>query len=394
MEIRKEDSALLLLYMPEMGINDIRKKLDENDFHLKNTFHFGQKNEYSPKTINDFEYEFCFKIGELLNGYYRLDPEVFGTTHTFYIAEDINIKSEYFVAYRNISILPKIDKLVSTDVYISDAEDISSGHLPLSEYTRLIKSFPNTTELTKYTDARISQTLSNYFDGLGHITENYEQYLNRKTSQLVIPVDKSYSVSLTLFKDSYEALKGMLDKADAYAERDWQIAICNIVRVLYPKYILAKREQDIGSDGRNNKKPDFLLIDASGFVDILEIKKPSQQRLLSHTKYRNNYIADRDLSGAIVQVEKYIYTLNHGGNSLEAALKNRLSKDLPENLAIQITNPQGMLLMGRSNDLSADQKLDLEIIKRQYKSIVDIMTYDDLLDRLKNILIQLEKDHQ
>lgn len=46
--------------------------------------------------------------------------------------------------------------------------------------------------------------------------------------------------------------------------------------------------------------------------------------------------------------------------------------------------------MGRSNNLSPEQKLDLEIIKRQHKNLVDIMTYDDLLSRFKNILSQLK----
>lgn len=31
-----------------------------------------------------------------------------------------------------------------------------------------------------------------------------------------------------------------------------------------------------------------------------------------------------------------------------------------------------------------------EIIKRQHKNLVDIMTYDDLLERLRNILTQIE----
>ena len=301
------------------------------------------------------------------------------------------MKPEYLVAYRNISILTKIDELVSTDIYISTSDDFSPGHLPFSEYAALVKSFPNSTELTKYSYARIAQALTNYFEGLGNVTEKYEQYLNKKTVGLKVTNDSYNVISLALFKNAYDKLKGMLNNAEAYIERDWQIAICDIIRILYPQYILAKREQNIGSDGRNSKKPDFLLIDASGFVDLLEIKKPYRQSLLSKTKYRNNYIADRDLSGAIVQVEKYIYTLNHGGTTIETRLQDDLSSELPENITIRVANPQGMLLMGRSNELTAEQKLDLEIIKRQHKNIVDIMTYDDLLERLKNILTQLDK---
>ena len=39
--------------------------------------------------------------------------------------------------------------------------------------------------------------------------------------------------------------------------------------------------------------------------------------------------------------------------------------------------------MGREDTLSTKQKKDFEIVKRKYKSIVDIVTYDELLNRLR-----------
>ena len=279
---------------------------------------------------------------------------------------------------------------MSEDVYITDSNEIIPGHIPFREFKALVGTFPNSTELKKYTDARISQILSNYLDGLGSVTESYERYLDKHTASVPTPPIDNDPDSLRIFQNAYYKIKFMLDNVDAYAERDWQLEVCRIICILYPKYILAKREQCIGTDGRHKKIPDFLLVDAAGFVDLLEIKKPNQQRLLTATKYRNNYVADRDLSGAIVQVEKYIYTLNHGGSSIEASLQRDLEAKLPEGISIRITNPQGMLLMGRSHTLSDEQKLDLEIIKRQHKNLLDIMTYDDLLERLGNILTQLK----
>ena len=38
--------------------------------------------------------------------------------------------------------------------------------------------------------------------------------------------------------------------------------------------------------------------------------------------------------------------------------------------------------MGREDRLTEDQKKDFEIIKRKYKNVIDILTYDDLLRRL------------
>ena len=142
MEFKKEGAVLLLLYMPEIGADDVRKKLDEDNLHLKNCFHLARKNEYTPQSVDKFEYDFCFKVGALVDGYYCLDKEIFATKHTFYIDASINIKQQHFLAYRNISILSKIDHLVSTDVYITDGDVLSPGHLPFSEFTALIKAFP------------------------------------------------------------------------------------------------------------------------------------------------------------------------------------------------------------------------------------------------------------
>ena len=387
---QKDDNKLILVYEPDYNIEAVRKSLDEDNLNLKHTFFLGRKNEYPSASEEESEEIFRFVVGELVNGYYRLDREVFGTEYNFYFSATVNFTQNLFVAYQRRPILPKIDRLVSSDVYISNGDDLPLGHIPFEEYLSLLRTFPTTTEITLYTDARISQAFSNYLDGLQDATAKYEQYLNKRMTPCPVKIGPTREISLQLFQNAYEEFRDMLANVEKYREKDWQIAVCRIVRILYPKYIIAKREQCIGSDGRNKKIPDFLLVDASGFVDLLEIKKPNNQRLLTTNKYRNNYVADRDLSGAILQMEKYIYTLNHGGSAEEAVLQRDLASDLPDGMKIHITNPQGMLLMGRSDNLSPDQKLDLEIIKRQHKNLVDIMTYDDLLARFKNILNQLE----
>ena len=138
--------------------------------------------------------------------------------------------------------------------------------------------------------------------------------------------------------------------------------------------------------GKHDKQPDFLLVDANGFVDILEIKKAD---ILLLTKYRNNYVASRELSGAIQQIEKYIYCLN-SSDKAKNDVSSKLALHLPIGLKVQVVNPQGILILGRSNELNIQQKQDFELIKRQYKHIADIMTYDDLINRLENIVCSLK----
>lgn len=178
----------------------------------------------------------------------------------------------------------------------------------------------------------------------------------------------------------------MLNRYEAIDEKQWQEKIHNILQLLYPKYICCAREIKFYG-GKKDKQPDFLLVDANGFVDILEIKKADVRML---TQYRSNYVATREISGAIQQIEKYIFCLNSSDKAKEDVSK-KLTEFLPEGVEVKIVNPQGVLLAGRSNEFTDEQKKDFELIKRQYKHVADIMTYDDLAQRLRNIIASLEK---
>lgn len=96
----------------------------------------------------------------------------------------------------------------------------------------------------------------------------------------------------------------------------------------------------------------------------------------------------REFTGAIQQIEKYAFCLN-SVNDAKEKVTSTLSTYVAEGFPIQILNPQGILLLGRSNEFTSQQRSDFELIKRQYKHIADIMTYDDLLSRLKNIITAL-----
>ncbi len=391
----KEDAILLMAYSPDFGHEEIRRKLDSEDgLRLKSCFYLSAKNEYliEEQEVEAEEERFLFHVGQLEGDYYKLDKGIFETDHNFYLASEITITPKLFIANHNIPILQKVDDLVDRDVYITTGTEYKPGYLPYAIFLSLIDMFPNSTEVTKYTRARIAFILKNYFDGLGDIGPDYERYLNKRSKMMVSkPMSNLRPLQLRLFQNAYKMMQEMLKNAEAYSETHWQEAVCEIVRMIYPKYILAKREQVVGTDGRHKKKPDFLLVDSRGFVDVLEIKKPNNQRLMTQTEYRNNYVADRDLSGAIVQIEKYVYCLNCGGKEIEERFQKNLQSELPTGMKIHIANPQGMLLMGRSDCLSEEQIFDLEIIKRQHKNIVDIMTYDDLMSRIENIIGQLQK---
>lgn len=92
------------------------------------------------------------------------------------------------------------------------------------------------------------------------------------------------------------------------------------------------------------------------------------------------------------KLKKYIYCLNVWGKEGERELQKQLSDKLPETVTPKVVNPQGILLLGRSDSFNRQQKDDFELIKRQYKHIAEIMTYDDLMQRIDNIIAALHKE--
>jgi len=85
-----------------------------------------------------------------------------------------------------------------------------------------------------------------------------------------------------------------------------------------------------------------------------------------------------------MQTEKYIFYLTRWGERGEEELNKKHLDKIPSGLKIKIINPKGMIIMGRENSFKSEQKQDFEIIKRQYKNVIEIITYDDLIQRIKN----------
>lgn len=382
-----EEKCLNIIYSPAINFDVIEKNINDGTW-IKGTFWVNKTNIVE---INQDDESICFTIAKTKENYYLLDREVFGIKHNISIEKKLNISDKWFITYPKTSVIKKIDELLQDDLCIVADENGEGNYLPSRAFLELIEVFPNSYEVKKYVSSRISYLLSTYVEGVWKNKESYERYLEKKEANL--PLSSFPNIKLMgyeMYKKAYDELELMLKNSMSYSEKEWQRRIYEIICVLYPKYIARFREIEVGTDGRHMKTPDFMLVDSAGFVDILEIKKPDGIKVVSTTEYRNNYVASRDLEGAIVQIEKYIYILNHEGEARVKKIQDKVRNHLPSNFRLKVVNPQGILLLGRSNNLTDEQLFDFEIIKRQHKNIVDIMTYDDLLKRFRNILNQIK----
>ena len=393
----RQGGELILKLAPELiSTHEILEVLNRGDeWRISHSF-FIQKEHFRHENAEQNELQFC--IGTIYDEYTLIDSDVLGTKHNFYFANTIELAKRHFVAYRNISILAKIDYIVNQDVYIGGGH--AEGYLPFETFEVLISKFPKTAELNYYAHARIAAIIKEFYPDAEQHEIRFDKYVQQQEKSLSAifsqNVRTAFRESATTELRKFERIKGdlvdLLNQADGISEYVWQEQIHGLLRLLYPKYIAGIREVAINGVDRHNKRPDFLLVDANGYVDILEIKKPGVQLLTKQSSYRNNYVPVRDLAGAVQQIEKYIYALNAWGNAGEKELQKRLSRELPDAVAPKIVNPQGILLLGRSNQFNCQQKDDFELIKRQYKHIADIMTYDDLMQRVDNIISALYKE--
>lgn len=382
---------LILSYSPVMGITEILERLShDEEVTIKRTFTVTKKHLFNKaNSEEEFEETLHFCIGKIGDIYTLLDSDIIGTEHLFCFGNEIKLKPEMFTAYRNISILRKIDEVIERDFYIGGNWEAHNG-ISKETFDELLKKFPKTAELDKYAHKRIASIIKDYFPECDKYEAIYEKFIESKNSSYASSNSaiSKYNVQIELeqFTIAYQELMDMLNRYEAIDEKQWQEKIHNILQLLYPKYICCAREIKFYG-GKKDKQPDFLLVDANGFVDILEIKKADVRML---TQYRNNHVATREISGAIQQIEKYIFCLNSSDKAKEDVSK-KLSEFLPEGVEVKIVNPQGILLAGRSNEFNHEQQKDFELIKRQYKHVADIMTYDDLAQRLRNIIASLEK---
>jgi hypothetical protein len=401
-EFNYKSNKILLIYYSDYGNSNwiIDYFMNDKDVTLGKTYNFriddlykdDNETETSLKEFytNEDNPGYTFNFASLNNDYYEVSKRVLGINNSLFIHNSIKIKNEYFVAIKNISIFKKIDKLVKEDIYIGGNYP---NAIPKNEFLNIINAFPKVYEINSYVDARISTILKNYLDTTKDSDTIYNHYMNKKISTIGNNLTNFFLKSeLFKYNTIYDKLKNMLENEINYNENEWQNEILQIIQLLYPKYIKAfskVRIKDTYSD--KWRELDYLLVDATGNVDIIEIKKPFNNCIVTERLYRDNYIPLRELSGTVMQIEKYIFYLNKWGKDGENYLIKKLKNELPQDFRIKIINPSGIIIMGRENNLNINQKQDFEVIKRKYKNIVDIITYDDLLQRLKFSIELLEK---
>lgn len=401
--LEDQGNNLVLVYMPEVQSSSwVDRKLNaEGDITFNRTFTVSKADLIKPVIDEGGDDEVRrFIIGSLDGDYRKIRKEVLGLRYDLLISRSISLRKEMFVAPKNVSIFRHINKLVSEQIIIGGNKDHA---IPEEEFRILLKEFPTSTELAKYTDVRIEQVLGEYLETMSNAEQRLKNYMkHRQNSKPIskdgkdLPIQAANELELEKFIFVRDQLKEMLKNPLAFHETYWQKQVANLFLLIFPQYIavlenVSVKEHYTNPSKATYRKFDLILVNANGCMDIIEIKKPFDNSLVSRGTYRDNYIPHRELSGSIMQAEKYLFYLNKGGREVEREVALKYKPQLPAGLEIRVASPKAIILNGRDYNLSQKQKIDLEFIRRKYSNIVDILSYDDLVWRLDNLIEALGK---
>lgn len=187
----------------------------------------------------------------------------------------------------------------------------------------------------------------------------------------LLPEDIEMTINQKSRIDAVKSYINMLN--NNCSEFDWQKWFSENSWLLGTEFVRIIDERRIDVENIT----DYLVEAYDGFLDVVEIKKPSSDlKFWSDTKDHNNYFPHSDLIKAITQSLNYISQVE----------KKIDSKDFQERVDnVSVIKPRCTLIFGRSLGWNDEQKEAYRILNSSYHNIT-ILTYDHVLERAKRVV--------
>ncbi len=204
------------------------------------------------------------------------------------------------------------------------------------------------------------------------------QELNKLSQDELNRIFKDFSLAIQNIKrkKAVEKFEEMLSKE--LSEYNWQKWFKENDWILGTDFIKIVDERQIDTQNIS----DYLVQAYDGFLDIIEIKRPSDELpFWAKSKDHDNFIPSTDLIKAIIQATNYIYKVEQESNSKKFS-------ERVEN--IKVIKPRCTLIFGRSNEWKDKEFEAYRILNSSFHSLT-ILTYDQVLSRAKQILGSLKE---
>lgn len=173
------------------------------------------------------------------------------------------------------------------------------------------------------------------------------------------------------------------------AEAEWQKFFNDYITLFDNRYVHKIDYKNIATG--ITKYPDLVLVDIYGYVDFYELKKCGTE-LLQYDKSHKTWFWSKDVSMVISQVSDYLQKAKENSLSYSKAIKDETETETEAGLNVNIINPRAIIVIGTTAQLNTEKKKNHFKNLRENLKDIEFVLYDELLERLKNLLdsIKLE----
>lgn len=358
------------------------------------------------------------KLSSSYKNYYVLNSLKFNEpNHNLYLSNELSLEfNEIFIynygvfgGWTNIWNLV-FSALNSNEIFVGGK---AGGNISLETVRFLKKHLVKKSEAETYINQQNSILLQEFFENtnLLEVQEKLTEQQRKRSikSEVMGPIALDHDDQDVLktvnniLEEHLKELKSMLNDQSKKGrnfvqdEKKYQAMLLKIFPYIFPQYTHFIREFSFKIDGNSHKDsdiPDFLALNSDLSIDVIEIKTP-YKRIFTKTRYRENYIFDREILGLITQTQKYIYNLERNSVREEKNILKKFQEKPDFNGSeINIASPKGIVIVGRGpqndSELSSTEKrevnLSLSIMKNRYQDILDFLTFDDVVDRIERVI--------
>lgn len=183
--------------------------------------------------------------------------------------------------------------------------------------------------------------------------------------------------NVTYYREKLEELRGHLERN--HRESWWQAWIYSNNWLFGVNYSQPISKQRVGLDNI----PDFLFPTLDGFIDILEIKKPSHPVIIEDPSHPRTFVWSSETNRAIGQVVVYVQELEDHRREVSERLNDEFESAMGHRL--KTVRPRAFILVGRSDDMPSPMKEGFRKLNYTLHGI-EVLTYSDLITRAEALI--------
>jgi hypothetical protein len=137
----------------------------------------------------------------------------------------------------------------------------------------------------------------------------------------------------------------------------------------------------------------LVLVDIYGYLDFYELKK-SGTNLLQYDSSHKTWYWSKEVSMVISQVSDYLQKAKENALSYSSTIKVETQTETEEGIDVNIINPRAIIVIGSKEELNTEKKMHQFKNLRESLKDIEFVLYDELLERLRNLLDTIKIDAQ